>query len=115
MMGPVGFIWNALTGPVRADKIDTKKVGDKVVKTYVYRRLKIPFVVDRALIKVAEGITPPLRNPMAIEVSEPGKLEEGLITEDVRVDVTLPAIGLITTERVKRKIRGSRKRRIPIR
>ncbi|RLI83682.1 hypothetical protein DRP04_00755 [Archaeoglobales archaeon] len=116
MLGAIlGPIIEVVTSPIKSDKIDVRRSGDKVVKTYVYRRLKIPFTVDRIMMKLGEGIVPPLRNPLKIEVSEPSKLEEGLITEDVKVDVTLPAIGLISAEKIKRKIRGTRRRYIPVR
>jgi len=115
MIGPLGFIVSAFTAPFSADKVEAKRVGDKVIKTYTYRRIKAPFAVDRAVIKVAEGIVPPIRNPLKIEVSEPSKLEEGLVTEDVKVNVTLPATGLISAERVKGKIKHGRRRHIPIR
>ena len=102
----LGFLLDIFNG---VDKINATRTGDKVIKTYVYRRPKLPFIVDRIIIKGCEAITPPMRNPLKIDVSNPSKLEEGLVTEDVKVNVTLPAIGLISTERIKRKIHRMRK------
>jgi len=79
-----------LFGAVKPDEINVTDKGDRVVKTYTYRRFKLPYGFDELMIKLSRGITPPLRNPRKIKILNKEKLDEGRFTEYIKVNVEIP-------------------------
>jgi len=109
---PVDFIADIIESFLGTpDLIKIERKGDKIVKHYVIRRLKVkPEKIDELLFKIREAIEPPLRNPGDIKV-EIKPLEQGTLTEDVEVIVELPVKGAVarTAEKVKEKVLRSKR------
>ena len=105
----IADVIESFLGSPELNKVERK--GDKIVKHYVIRRLKVkPEKIDELVFKIREAIEPPLRNPGDIKV-EIKPLEQGTLTEDVEVIVELPVKGAVarTAEKVKEKVLRSKR------